>query len=150
MNNGLLKSYERIKDEPQKYKYPKKLNECKVSMKRKGFYGFDIYKSQAKMTFLAIGLAVAIIAIILFPLWPHSVKLGIFNVLFYLSASLLGLLVVRLLIWIALFPFGYDIWFFPNLLDDDAGLLDSFFPFLLINRREDGWPLFFFRILMIL
>mmetsp|Transcript_3398 Transcript_3398/g.2850 ORF Transcript_3398/g.2850 Transcript_3398/m.2850 type:complete len:125 (+) Transcript_3398:374-748(+) len=119
-------------------------------MSDKGFYGFEIVKPQTKMTFLAIGLAIAIIAIILFPLWPYSVKFAIFNVLFYFSAGMLSLLVVRMIIWIVLFPFGVDIWILPNLLDDDIGLIESFFPFLLINRREDGWPLFAFRIFMIL
>jgi translocation protein SEC62 len=118
-------------------------------MKENGFYGFDIYKPQTKMTFLAIGLAIAIIAIILFPLWPYSVKLGIFNCLFYFTASFLGMTVARLLIWIALFSFGIDFWIFPNLFDDDAGLIESFVPVLLINRRDDSWLVFALRLVMI-
>lgn len=151
INNGLLKCYDRLQDETKKYKYPKKLVEVKdTSMNEKGFYGFEIYKSQTKMTVLAIVLAVSIIAIILFPLWPYTVKLGIFNILFYFSASMLAMIAVRLVLYIMLFPFGIDFWIFPNLFDDDASIIESFLPFLLINRREDGWPLFAFRVMMVL
>ena len=150
INNKLLRCFNRVPDEPQKYKYPKKLIECKTSMNEKGFYGFEIHKNQTKMTILAIMLAVAIIAIILFPLWPYSVKLGIFNVLFYFSAGMLSLIALRLIIYLVIFPFGVSFWIFPNMLSDDLGIIESFFPFLLVNVREDGWPLFFFRMLMIL
>lgn len=149
LNNEIMKAYDRIPDDVKKFKYPKKLMKSKMSMLDKGFYGFDIYKSQTKMTFIAIALAISVIAIILFPLWPYSVKLGIFNILFYFSASIIGIAVVRLIVYIVLFPFGIDFWIFPNMFDDDVGIVESFFPFLLINRRVDGWPLFFFRILMV-
>ena len=36
------------------------------------------------------------------------------------------------------------------MLDDDIAIIESFFPFLLINKREDGWTLFFFRMLLLL
>lgn len=150
MNNGLMYAYDRIPDDVKKFKYPKKLMEVKKSMQEKGFYGFNIYKSQTKMAVLAIVLAIAVVAIILFPLWPYTVKLGIFNVLFYFSASIIGLAVVRLIVWIMLFPFGIDVWICPNMFDDDVGLVDSFLPLLLINRREDSWPIFAFRCLMVL
>ena len=116
----------------------------------KGFYGFDIKsKSQSKILFLAIALALSIIAIILFPLWPFTVKLAIYNVLFYFSASLLGLIFFRLILYIVLFPFGIDFWIFPNMFDDDLGLMESFLPFLLINRRVDEYPMVVFRIFLV-
>lgn len=140
-----------MQDDNKKYKYPKKLVEVKNSMHTKGFYSWDLPpKSQTKMAVLALGLAIAVIAIILFPLWPYSVKLAIFNVLFYFSASIIIMVIIRMIIYIVLFPLGIDFWIFPNLFDDDAGIIDSFVPLLLINRREDGWGLFLVRVVMIL
>jgi translocation protein SEC62 len=149
INNGLLRCFDRVKDDIQKFKYPKKLAEIKSSMHPKGFYAFQIYKSQTKMTVLAIVMAISIIAIILFPLWPYSVKLAIFNVMFYFSAGMLSMIAFRLILWIFLFPLGIDVWIFPNLFDDDAGLADSFMPVLLLNRREDSWLVFVLRVLMV-
>lgn len=150
INQGLMKVFDRIPDDVKNYKYPKKLIPLNGTMKEKGFYGFEIVKSQTKTTILAIIFAVSIIAVILFPLWPYSVKLGIFNVLFYFSASLIGLVIIRLIVFIALFPFGIDFWIFPNMFDDDLGILDSFIPLLLCARRQDGWPMFVFRIILII
>lgn len=150
INNGLMKCYDRLKDDVQKFKYPKKLMEAEASMHAKGFYAFQIHKSQTKMTVLAIILALSIVAIILFPLWPYSVKYAIFNILFYFSAGMLLMIAFRLILWIFLFPLGIDVWIFPNLFDDDAGLLESFLPILLINRREDDWLIFALRILMVI
>mmetsp|Transcript_34332 Transcript_34332/g.33950 ORF Transcript_34332/g.33950 Transcript_34332/m.33950 type:complete len:244 (+) Transcript_34332:32-763(+) len=150
INNGLLKSFDRVKEEPQKYKYPKKLVQAQFPMKEKGFYAFDIFKPQNKTAYLSIGLAVAVIAIILFPLWPYTVKLWIFSFLFYFSAIMLGLIFVRLLIFLLLFLFGIDFWIFPNMLDDDIAILDSFLPLLYVSRRHDGWTVFFFRMFLLL
>lgn len=150
INNGLIRCFDRVPDDEKKYRYPKKLIEVdNMSMNEKGFYGFHIYKSQTKMTILAVALAITIIAVIMFPLWPYSVKIAIFKVLFYFSASMLGMIAVRLVLFLIIFPFGVDFWIFPNLFDDDAGILDSFVPFLLINVREDGWMIFIVRILMV-
>ena len=150
MNNHIMKSFGRVPDEVKKFKYPKKLLEVKSSMTDKGFYGFDIIKSQTKMTILAVGLAVSIIAIILFPLWPYSVKLAIFNIMFYFSASIIGLTIVRLILFLLLFPFGISFWIFPNMFSDDLGIFESFIPFLEFIRRTDDWTIFTLRILMIL
>lgn len=149
INNKLLRTYNRIKDEIKKYKYPKKLLEVPPPHHEKQFYSFFIYKPQSKMTFIAIGLAVAIIAIILFPLWPYSVKLAIFNILFYFSASFIGMTILRLIVWVVLFPFGIDFWIFPRLFDEEEGIIDSFIPFLSIERRNDGWDMFLVRIFVI-
>ena len=150
INQGLMKWFDRIPDDVKKFKYPKKLLEIRASMLDKGFYGFDIVKSQTKTTILAIGLAVSIIAIILFPLWPYSVKLGIFNVLFYFSASMIALVIIRLIVFLSLFVFGVDFWIFPNMFDDDLGIIESFIPILLVARRQDGWAMFAFRIFLVL
>jgi len=53
-------------------------------------------------------------------------------------------------LYILIFPFGIDFWIFPNMFDDQAGIIDSFIPLLLINRREDGWAMFVFRLLLVL
>lgn len=96
IENGLVKSFDRHPDEQKKFKYPKKLIEIDSAMNDKGFYGFEIVNSQTKTTVLAIGLAISIVAIILFPLWPYTVKYWIFNVMFYFSASIIAIVVVRL------------------------------------------------------
>lgn len=76
-------------------------------------------------------MIVAVFGLILFPLWPYSLRLGVW----YLSMGSLGLLFaffVMAIIRLILFLFSYPIlspgfWLFPNLFAD-CGFFESFVP----------------------
>lgn len=80
----------------------------------------------------ALGALVIILGIVMFPLWPIKLRIGVW----YLSMGLTGLLglfflmaIVRLIIFVItmfLIPPGW--WLFPNLFED-VGFWDSFKPF---------------------
>lgn len=80
--------------------------------------------------YAALALA-AIFAIVLFPLWPIKMRIGVW----YLSMGLLGLLgvffgiaIVRLILFaITYFVVSPGLWIFPNLFED-VGFIDSFIP----------------------
>lgn len=74
------------------------------------------------------GLIIGVILLILFPMWPYSVKLGVFYVSFYLLVTLVGIIIVRIILWGFMFIWGYDLWIFPNLFDDSKNPLNSFLP----------------------
>ncbi|KAK9481078.1 translocation protein Sec62-domain-containing protein [Lipomyces japonicus] len=83
-------------------------------------------------TYVYAGLAlVAIFAIVLFPIWPPKLRLGVW----YLSMGLLGLLgaffamaIFRLILFvITYFVASPGLWLFPNLFED-VGFVDSFKP----------------------
>ncbi|KAG7731361.1 hypothetical protein KL948_002991 [Ogataea haglerorum] len=74
---------------------------------------------------------VAIFTVILFPLWPFWMRIGVW----YLSTGLLGLIglffalaIVRLIIYVFTLVFlPSQLWLFPRLFDD-CGFFDSFVP----------------------
>lgn len=51
-----------------------------------------------------------------------------------------------MIIWFLLFHVGIDFWLFPNYFIDSNNPLDSFFPFLEVEKRED---MFDFRMLIV-
>jgi translocation protein SEC62 len=84
------------------------------------------------ITYVYAALAlVAIFAVVLFPLWPVKMRIGVW----YLSVGLLGLLgvffgiaIVRLILFsITYFVASPGLWIFPNLFED-VGFIDSFIP----------------------
>lgn len=84
------------------------------------------------VTYVYAALAlVAVFAIVLFPLWPVKVRVGVW----YLSMSVLGLMaaffgvaIIRLILFMITFVVAKPgLWIFPNLFED-VGFVESFVP----------------------
>ncbi len=96
------------------------------------FYTFTGYKaSNLRERLIGIGILAVILLGVLFPLWPPSLRQGVY----YLSLCALGLLgllmaivVVRSILYVATVLTGRGGWLFPNLFAD-VGILESFQPF---------------------
>lgn len=68
--------------------------------------------------FASFLLVLAVIGVCCFSVWPLSVKLAVWYVSVYLLAAIAALSVLRLILYVLLFIFGYSFWLFPNLFDD--------------------------------
>jgi translocation protein SEC62 len=87
--------------------------------------------SQWKMKLYAVGALLGILAVVLFPLWPMKLRLGVW----YLSMGMLGLIglffamaIFRLILFIVtMFTAPPGFWLYPNLFED-VGFFDSFRP----------------------
>lgn len=79
----------------------------------------------------AVGMVAVVLAGVMFPLWPVSLRIGVW----YLSVGVLGLValffvvaIFRLIFWIATrLTMQTAIWIYPNLFED-VGFFDSFRP----------------------
>lgn len=88
-------------------------------------------------------LVVGAILLCLFPLWPASMRKGVY----YLSIAaagfltfILGLVVVRFIVFCvawALTGAKYHFWLFPN-LTEDVGFFASFWPIYMVRGRKRG------------
>jgi translocation protein SEC62 len=86
---------------------------------------------QWKQKVYAAGALLIIMSIVMFPLWPYTLRLGVS----YLSMGLLGLLglffamaIFRLILFcVTVFTVPPGLWLFPNLFED-VGIIDSFKP----------------------
>jgi translocation protein SEC62 len=94
------------------------------------------------MTILVIML---ILGLVMFPIWPFSVKYGIWLVSLVLLVVLVGIIVLRLLVYIVFAIFNYHIWIFPDLFYSN-GILDSFIPVLQVNKGDGTWFNVFVRL----
>ncbi|KAL8703305.1 MAG: hypothetical protein Q9201_003519 [Fulgogasparrea decipioides] len=86
---------------------------------------------QWKQKFYAAGALVLIMAVVMFPLWPVKLRIGVW----YLSMGMLGLIglffamaifraILFAVTWVAVPP---GLWLYPNLFED-VGFFDSFRP----------------------
>ncbi|KAN0104455.1 translocation protein [Hyaloscypha variabilis] len=87
--------------------------------------------SQIKTKLYAAGFLAIVFAIVMFPLWPMKMRLGVW----YLSMGMLGLIglffamaIFRLILFaITMFAVPPGLWLYPNLFED-VGFFDSFKP----------------------
>ncbi|KAJ2849971.1 Translocation protein S62 [Coemansia erecta] len=91
-----------------------------------------LYEGSQLMTYLGgIGVVAVVLAGVMFPLWPSSLRKGTWY-LSMLALGLLGLLfaiaIVRLIVYvISLGVAPQGLWIFPNLFED-VGFIESFIP----------------------
>ncbi|KAI5785078.1 translocation protein Sec62-domain-containing protein [Peziza echinospora] len=95
------------------------------------YYTWFYEGPQWKTTIMAIGVLIILLAVVMFPLWPPVMRLGVW----YLSMGalgLLGLFFAMAIFRLILFCITYvmvkpGLWLYPNLFED-VGFFDSFRP----------------------
>ena len=80
-------------------------------------------------------MVLAVLFIVLFPIWPYELKYAIWLISLYLLIFLLSLIAIRLAIFILCCSVGLSVWIFPNLLGD-YGVLESFKPIFYVERWD--------------
>ncbi len=102
-----------------------------------GLYIFQVEESKTK-TQLWLFVAVALMFFfLLFRVWPEWLKQGVWYLSWYTLVFLVVTAIFRAIVWFAIFHIGLDFWIFPNYFIDSDNILDSFWPLLSVNVRED-------------
>lgn len=127
--------YNQIKETNKSWKpnrnKPTLKQSTKANIHPDAYFVWTYNKPNPFILLYSILLIVGIFAIILFPLWPNFMKIGVW----YLSMGLLGLLglffliaIIRLIIYIiTLVVLPRAFWLYPNLFED-CGVIESFQP----------------------
>ncbi|CAD8075580.1 unnamed protein product [Paramecium sonneborni] len=138
LESKIIIRVERHRDDPKK-KWPKKLTLVRdQSFIEDGFYTWSIDANNKMNSIKLAAILIGVFLICLFPIWPFSFKYGIFKFSIYLLIFLIGLQVIRLLLYSIIRLFGYEFWILPNINDDSYGFLGSFLPLYSIQRLTDG------------
>lgn len=127
-----------------KIKYPKVLEPVLNTHADRKYasFRFDTTESRKAMTTLVI---LAVLAVVMFPIWPYELKYGIWLVSLVLLVVMLGVIFLRLGVYLLCVLFNYHIWIFPNLLSS-TGFVDSFIPILEIAKGDKSWFNVFIRL----
>jgi translocation protein SEC62 len=86
------------------------------------YYAWFFEGSQLLLQLSGVGMILLMLAGVMFPLWPASMRVGVW----YLSIGLLGLIgcffglaIIRLIVWcVTTVTMKPAIWIFPNLFED--------------------------------
>lgn len=147
LNSLLLKKfYHRarkiIKMDGAKRKFKLDMHDVQVFEDSNQPYVWLYEPTSLKAWLCCIGVIVAVILICLFPLWPSSVRTGVWYIcicgLIFLS-SILFLACLRHVVFFALWTLTFGklhLWILPN-LTEDVGFFESFWPLYTIEKGED-------------
>ncbi len=102
-----------------------------------GYYTWIYEGSKTMRNLLLVLLVGSITAMCLFPIWPASIKVGVWYVSVTLLLILFGMLFVRLVLYVVCWTVGFEVWILPNFFDDDLGVVDSFRPLFSASRGTD-------------
>ena len=102
-------------------------------MVKEDFYGWNIQKKEKGVLYVLI-LASLVVSLILYPMWPYPLKLGVFYISFAMLVAIVIINIVRYVLFFTLFVFGINLWIFPRLYDDSAGIFGSFVPVLTVEK----------------
>ncbi|GIX60747.1 translocation protein Sec62, putative [Babesia caballi] len=118
--------------------WPKRL--IKTQKQRFDSVGFFIisYEGNQRWNYLMLtAVLLGIFAICMFQAWPLALKLGIWYISVVLLSIMVTLVVLRLVMFVFCWFCGYDFWLFPNLFDEELGVVDSFKPVHSFKYRND-------------
>lgn len=87
-----------------------------------------------------------ILAVVLFPLWPYELKYGVWLVCLYFMILIVGIIILRLILYVFAASFGVSFWVLPNLFGD-YGVLDSLRPIYSVERWENDVVTVILRVL---
>ena len=97
-------------------KWPQRLALSKKGINSKfASFPFDTTESSSIKGIL---IMLAVVVLVLFPLWPYEVKYYLWLVNYYITVALVGLIVVRWVVYLLFSIFGASVWIFPRLFDN--------------------------------
>lgn len=124
------------------------LSQTQVFSEKAFFYWTHREKTSSFWGWLIVGL---VLGIMLFPLWPMFGKIAVFYISLYLLIFLvkfaitkLAAILLRVLLYMIIRPFGYEFWVLPEIFDD------NFFPLYSFTKAEDGLWGYLFRVFIFL
>jgi translocation protein SEC62 len=112
-----------------------------------GSFYIVLYEGSKTMQHVFSAIAIGMVLLLcMFPAWPAWAKIAVWYVVFWLSTAMIVILVVRMILYVCVWTVGIDFWLFPNILDEYAGIIDSFKPLFSYESRRDGYAMLVIRL----
>lgn len=119
---------------------PKQIQSAPADQQIVGATGMYMWINREQSSWRFVYLALVVFGLfffLLFRVWPEWLRIGVWYVSWYMLVFLIGMAVVRAIVWFLIFHIGFDFWIFPNYFIESNNPLDSFFPLWEGYRRED-------------
>merc|ERR1712146_94133 len=90
-----------------------------------------------------MGMTAAVVifalALVLFPLWPIQLKIGLWYFSMTMLVFMTGFILIRFFLFLVSFTFGFEFWILPNLFDEETPTLaESCMPIVSLTKVSSG------------
>ncbi|KAK2196649.1 bifunctional Translocation protein Sec62/DEP domain [Babesia duncani] len=127
--------------------WPKRLiKTSKQHFDATGFYIITYEGNQRWNHFMLFAIILGILAACMFQAWPLFLKVSVWYASVVLMFIMLTIIILRLILFVKLWFCGYDFWVFPNLFDEELGVVDSFKPLYSLIYRNDNFTMLCCRV----
>ena len=136
-------------EELEKVDHPQSLDLNQLySFEPSFFYVLNINRSKSKIYFYLFLIILAILLYVLMPVWPYKMKVAVWWISYVLLLVIIGIYIVRLIIYVFFYIIGFDVWLFPDMDDPKLGFFDSFKRVISFESRKDKWYFIVIRIIL--
>jgi hypothetical protein len=87
-------------------------------------------------------LAVFVLGICLYPLWPVKARVVVWYISITFLLIIVALTIIQLVVFGLIWLLGYDLWILPNLWSDDAGITELFKPLYTFKKSAGGQSMY--------
>ena len=129
------------RDHPKQYK-PEEV----LLFDPKMFYVLNISRSNSTLYFYLFLIIFLVLMYCLMPIWPYSVKLGVWWISYILLLLIIGIYLVRYIVFLFFYMFGYSIWLLPDISDEKLGFFESFKRVITTEKHDVKWYKILIRI----
>ena len=127
-------------DELEKVDHPKKLDINQLmSFDPTFFYILNINRGKSKIYFYLFLIIIGILLYALLPVWPYKMEVVVWWISYVLLILIISIYVIRLVIYVFFYTFGYDVWIFPDMDDPKLGFFESFKRVISAEKRKDKY-----------
>lgn len=136
-------------DELENPDHQKKLDVDKLfSFEPSFFYVLNVNRGKSKIYFYLILIIIAILMYALMPVWPYQLRVALYWISYVLSCIMIGIYVVKVIVYVFFYTFGYDVLIFPDMDDPKLGFIDSFKRVISVEKRKDKWYFLVLRLIL--
>ena len=129
--------------------HQKKLDVDKLfSFEPSFFYVLNVNRGKSKIYFYLILIIIAILMYALMPVWPYQLRVALYWISYVLLCIMIGIYVVKVIVYVFFYTFGYDVLIFPDMDDPKLGFIDSFKRVISVEKRKDKWYFLVLRVIL--
>ena len=129
--------------------HQKKLDVDKLfSFEPSFFYVLNVNRGKSKIYFYLILIIIAILMYALMPVWPYQLRVALYWISYVLLCIMIGIYVVKVIVYVFFYTFGYDVLIFPDMDDPKLGFIDSFKRVISVEKRKDKWYFLVLRLIL--
>eukprot|EP00519_Triparma_laevis_P009031 CAMPEP_0182506078 /NCGR_PEP_ID=MMETSP1321-20130603/20536_1 /TAXON_ID=91990 /ORGANISM="Bolidomonas sp., Strain RCC1657" /LENGTH=281 /DNA_ID=CAMNT_0024711747 /DNA_START=22 /DNA_END=864 /DNA_ORIENTATION=- len=101
-----------------------------------GLYVWVYEGDQTMSNVLTAVLILGFLACVCFPIWPAVLKVWVWYLSVTLLLGIIGICLVRGLVFVVFWILGRDFWILPNLFDESLGVAESFVPLYSFSKSS--------------